>query len=110
VRFDRPGEANGLLVGYSADVEIVLARREATLRVPTAAVLEGGRVLVFNPDTRRLDERRLKTGVANWEFTEVLEGLAEGERVVTSLEREKVKAGVLATPDEAETPRAAPRK
>lgn len=105
VRFDQPEEANGLLVGYSADVEIVLARREKTLRIPTAALLEGGRVLVLNPETKKLDERLLKTGVSNWEFTEVLEGLKEGERVVTSLEREKVKAGVLAIPDDLEAQR-----
>jgi HlyD family secretion protein len=106
VRFDKPEEANGLLVGYSADVEIVLARRDKTLRIPTAAIQEGGRVLFFNPQTGRLEERKLKTGVANWEFTEVLEGLSEGDRVVTSLEREKVKAGAFAVPDEAEAPRA----
>ena len=36
---------------------------------------------------------RVKTGLANWEFTEVLAGLVAGERVVTSLERAGVKAG-----------------
>ena len=105
VRFNQPDEASGLLVGYSADVEIVLARREKTLRVPTAAIQEGGKVLVFNPQTQLLDARTLKTGVANWEFTEVLDGLTEGERVVTSLEREKVKAGAFAVPDDETAPK-----
>jgi len=40
-----------------------------------------------------LEERQVKTGLANWEFTEVLEGLSTGEQVVTSLERAGVKAG-----------------
>ena len=40
-----------------------------------------------------LQERQIKAGLANWEFTEVLEGLAAGDKVVTSLEREGVKAG-----------------
>ena len=35
----------------------------------------------------------MRTGLANWEYTEVLDGLAAGERVVTSLEREGVKPG-----------------
>lgn len=80
-----------LLVGYSADVEVVLAVRESVVRVPTAALQEGARVLVAGADGV-LHERSVKTGLANWEYTEVLEGLAAGERVVTSLERAGVKA------------------
>jgi HlyD family secretion protein len=81
-----------LLVGYSADVEVILALRQDVVRVPTSALQEGGRVLVAGTDGT-LQERQLKTGLANWEFTEVLDGLAAGDRVVTSLEREGVKAG-----------------
>ena len=81
-----------LLVGYSADVEVILAVRDKVLRVPSAALQEGGRVLVALADGT-LQQRSVKTGLANWEYTEVLEGLAAGERVVTSLEREGVKAG-----------------
>jgi HlyD family secretion protein len=95
VDFVRPDEARGMLVGYSADVEIVLDSRAEVLRIPTAALREGGRVLVVDGDT--LVERSLETGVANWEFTEVLSGLVEGERVVTSLERQGVSAGAKVT-------------
>ncbi len=91
IDFVRPEEARGLLVGYSTDVEIILASREDTLRVPTAALREGTRVLVEEHGV--LAERTLRTGVSNWEYTEVLEGLAAGERIVTSLEREGVNAG-----------------
>ncbi|MBK9572804.1 MAG: efflux RND transporter periplasmic adaptor subunit [Rhodoferax sp.] len=81
-----------LLVGYSADVEVILSVREKVLRVPTSALQEGGKVLVAGADGK-LQERKVKAGLANWEFTEVLEGLAAGDQVVTSLEREGVKAG-----------------
>jgi HlyD family secretion protein len=91
VDFVNPDEARGMLVGYSTDVEIVLATRAEVLRIPTSALREGGKVLVVEGHT--LVERTLQTGVANWEFTEVVSGLAEGERVVTSLEREGVRAG-----------------
>jgi HlyD family secretion protein len=94
--FDRPEEAGRLLVGYSADVEVVLDTRKDVLRVPTSALLEGGRVLVVDGDDR-LVERKLKTGLANWEHTEVVEGLAPGDRVVTSLDRTGVKAGARVT-------------
>ena len=67
------------------------------LRVPTAALIEGSRVMVLGADSGRLEERKVKAGLANWEYTEVIEGLAEGERIVTSLEREGVKVGARAT-------------
>ena len=99
--FDDPSKIGRLLVGNSADVEVVLATRDNVLRVPTAALLEGNRALVAVAD--RLEERKLKTGLANWEYTEVVEGLAAGDRVVTSLERAGVKAGaaVVAEPAKA---------
>ena len=90
--FDHPEAPGKLLVGYSADVEVILAVRDDVVRVPTAALLEGGRVLVAGSDGR-LEDRRIKTGIANWEYSEVVSGLAADERVVTSLERAGVKAG-----------------
>ena len=99
VDFVQPEATGKLLVGYSADVEIILAGRDKVLRIPTAAIQEGGKVLRFNPDSGKLEERTVKTGLANWEYTEVLEGLAAGDRIVTSLEKEGVKAGAPVTPD-----------
>jgi HlyD family secretion protein len=90
--FDDPKQTGKLLVGYSADIEVILAVRDDVVRVPTAALLEGGRVLVAGSEGK-LDERKVKTGLANWEFTEVVDGLKAGDRVVTSLERAGVKAG-----------------
>jgi len=90
--FDDPKAPGKLLVGYSADIEIILAVRDDVVRIPTSALQEGGRVLVAGSDGI-LAERRLKTGLANWEYTEVVDGLAAGDRVVVSLEREGVKAG-----------------
>lgn len=97
--FDDAKAPGKLLVGYSADVEVILDLRENVVRVPTAALLEGGRVLVA-AKTGKLEERKVRTGLANWEFTEVLEGLDAGERVVTSLERPGVKAGADYTVEE----------
>jgi HlyD family secretion protein len=78
-------------------VEVVLDSRPNVLRVPTAALIAGSKVMVLNAETGKLEERKIKTGIANWEYTEVLEGVAEGERIVTSLEREGVKVGAHAT-------------
>jgi len=100
VDFAKPEETGKLLVGYSADVEIILDGRDNVLRIPTAAIQEGGKVLLFNADSGKLEERKIKAGLANWEFTEVLEGLVAGDRIVTSLEKEGVKAGAKVTPDD----------
>lgn len=100
VDFDRPDDAGKLLVGYSADVEIILAGHDKVLRIPTSAIQEGGKVLLFNADSGKLEERQIKAGLANWEHTEVLDGLKAGERIVTSLDKEGVKAGATVTPDE----------
>lgn len=91
VDFARPDEARGMLVGYSADVEIVLDTRPDVLRIPTTALREGQRVLVEQNGV--LVERSLRTGLSNWEQTEVVEGLQAGERIVTSLERTGVAPG-----------------
>jgi HlyD family secretion protein len=92
-------ETENLLPGYSADIEVILDSRTNVLRVPTEAVLEGYRVLVYEPRSGRLEERRFKPGLANWKFTEVSSGLNEGELVVVSVERKGVEAGARAVPD-----------
>ena len=94
VSFDDLPGAGRLLVGYSADVEVILEVHKDVLRVPTSALLQGARVLVI--DAGRLVERPLKTGLKNWEYTEVTDGLAGGEAIVTSLDRAGVKAGAAA--------------
>lgn len=99
VTLDNPEDARLLLVGYSADVEIVLDSREDTLRIPSSAILEGNKVLLYRPEDKKLEQRVIKTGISNWEFTEVTEGLAQGDRIVSSLEREGVKAGALVSPE-----------
>jgi HlyD family secretion protein len=100
VDFAKPEEIGGLLVGYSADVEIVLAVKDDALRVPTAAIQDGSKVLLLNADSGNLEERPIKAGIANWEYTEVLDGLQAGDKIVTSLEKEGVKAGVRAVVDD----------
>lgn len=101
VKFTSPPERN-LLVGYSADIEITPEEKLKAIRVPTQAILQNKDVLVYNPQTRKLEARSLKTGISNWEFTEVASGLAPGEQVVLSLDRPGVKAGAGAVLERAQ--------
>ncbi len=93
-----PDQAS-LLPGYSADVEVLLDTREGVLRVPTQVVLEGNRVFVLDEQAGLLHERTVKTGLANWEYTEIADGLTAGELVVLSVDREGVADGARARRD-----------
>lgn len=100
VEFDDPRAAQkegNLLVGYSADIEVVVETRDNVLRIPTSALMPGNHVLVI--DDGRLAERSIEAGLTNWEFTEVKSGLKAGDKVVTSLDREGVKAEARAEID-----------
>lgn len=84
-----------MLVGYSADAEVIVERRDDVLRVPTQAIRQDGSVLVLGADGV-LVNRTFKAGLANWAFTEVREGLAAGDRVVTAFDDEAIAAGAHA--------------
>ena len=92
-----------LLPGYSADVEVVLAERDNALRIPTRALLEGGRVYVFDGNGERVRVQRVQIGLRNWEYAEVVSGLKEGERVVTTVDRAGLADGVAAKAADAPT-------
>ena len=91
-------DTQSMLPGYSADIEVILQQRDNTLRIPTEAILEGDKVLVFTKDNL-LEEREIKTGLSNWAWTEVTAGVKDGEEVVVSIEREGVADGVTAVLD-----------
>lgn len=99
VDFDQPSEATGLLVGYSADVEIVIDSRKNVLRIPTESIMEGDYVYVFHTDDNHIERREIKTGISNWRYTQVLSGLVKGEKIVTTVDRKGLADGVKATID-----------
>ena len=94
VELDDEELATTLLPGTSADVEVILEVRDDVLRVPTYALMEGGRVLVLEGE--QLVERQVTTGLRNWDWTEVQGGLEVGAPVVTNLDVTGVVAGAEA--------------
>ncbi|HEU4765530.1 MAG TPA: efflux RND transporter periplasmic adaptor subunit [Candidatus Eisenbacteria bacterium] len=77
--------------GMTADVEVILARRDGVVRVPTLAIVEGKALYVVVKG--RAERREITAGVRNWEWTEVRSGVRAGERIVTSLDRAGLKPG-----------------
>lgn len=78
--------------GMTADVEIVLERKDRVLRVPTPAVIDGRRVLL--EEDGRAVSRDVTTGLRSWEWTEIRSGLEPGGHVITSLDAPGLKPGV----------------
>jgi HlyD family secretion protein len=97
VEFSNPEDANDFLAGYSADVEIIVEVQEDTLRIPTQALLEGNKVYVYRQQERRLQERTIRTGLSNWDLTQVIEGLKLDELVVVSTDKPGLEDGIRAT-------------
>jgi Cu(I)/Ag(I) efflux system membrane fusion protein len=83
-----------------ADVYLDIELKDKLL-IPEQAVIHSGdsRVVFVDQGEGRLQPRRISTGGRNQDFIQVLEGLAEGEVVVTSgnfllASESKLKAGI----------------
>ena len=86
--------AQTLLPGTSADVEVILDSVADVLRIPSYALMAGGRVLLVNDGS--LVARDVTTGLENWAFTEIKDGLEAGDAVVVSLDRAEIQEGAKA--------------
>ncbi len=93
--FDPHAAPANLLAGYSADVEIIIATRPETSRIPSEALLADGSVYLLDTTANRVRKKKITAGLANWKFTEVTEGLRPGQTVVTSIDRKGLEDGAL---------------
>ena len=96
VEFTMPEDIRKMLAGYSADVEIILDIRHNTLRIPTSSVLDGDRVFVYLPGDKVIKAREFKSGISNWNYTEVISGLKLNELVVINVDTDGMKDNVAA--------------
>ena len=99
VSFDNEEDMQDMLPGYSADAEVILKTRENILRVPTESVIDKQQIYVFVKDKQVLELRDVEIGLSNWDHTEIIKGLKEGELVVTSIDRKGLEDGVTARID-----------
>lgn len=99
-RFNKLPDDILLLIGYSADMEIVLKQQDNTIRLPTEAIFAQDQVLVIGQDDI-LQQRTVSTGIANWRWTQITSGLNAKEQVVLNLDTPGVIAGARVTPRQA---------
>ena len=77
--------------GMTANVDILVERREGVLMVPNRALRRDGKGKYVEVLTGGQRQRRyVTTGLSNESFTEVVKGLEEGEQVIVSAPRENV--------------------
>ena len=82
-----PPEEVKLLVGYSADVEIVTGHADPVVRVPTEALLGGNQIVRFNSQSSRLEKVAVEVGLSNWSWSEIRSGIQAGDQILVRLER-----------------------
>jgi RND family efflux transporter MFP subunit len=81
------GNPGGLLKpGMYASVELSSAARKGVVTVPNSAVIDSGvrRIVLVQTGDGRFASREVKVGMRTDEHVEVLEGVKEGEAVVTA--------------------------
>lgn len=81
-------------VGASADIEIIIERKEKALILPTRTLIgvgAGRRALVLNDG--KVKRVPLKTGLGNYDRTEAKEGIAEGDTLIYPPEDRELRDG-----------------
>jgi multidrug efflux pump subunit AcrA (membrane-fusion protein) len=77
-----PGDFQ-LREGLTVTVSILVEERKDVLLVPNGAITRRGmETLVQVSEDGVTEERSVTTGISNWQYTEVISGLSEGEQVV----------------------------
>jgi len=96
IDFDDVEELPDLLAGYSVDVEIILASYNTNLRIPTDAIIDNSTIYILNK-IGEIEKRQISTGLANWQFTEVTQGLEKSEQVILNASNvTNIRAGLSA--------------
>ena len=102
--FDNPQEF--LLPGYSADITIIIDTSEATLSIPSQALMAGGFVYLINSDNT-ISMTEIEVGLSNWQHTEVLSGLTIEDKIILSVDRQGLEDGVTVIIEETDNPESA---
>lgn len=86
VRVELPNPDGILLADMYVDAEVVTGAGEAVVAVPASAVIDSGdrQVVILDRGEGRFEPRDVKLGVRSLDHVEILDGIAEGDRVVAS--------------------------
>lgn len=71
--------------GMTADATITVAERDDILKIPDVCIdrsAEGGPTVTVMTGEEQVEDRTVKIGLSNWDETEIISGLKEGDKVV----------------------------
>ena len=80
-----------LITGMSADVIVIAEEKENVLLVPAEALIREEEGYVVKDG--RAEKRMITVGIGNWLVREVLDGIKEGETLITSIALKELKDG-----------------
>lgn len=81
------------LAGMSADVTIVVDEKEDVLFVPSESLVREQYVYIVK-NGRRAERRGVNVGLGNWNTKEIVNGLEEGDTLITSVSIKELADGV----------------
>lgn len=86
IRIDLPNPTGELRTDMYANVELGSGAENSILAVPTSAILNSGekQIVLVDLGDGRFAPRPIKVGARGGDYAEILDGLNEGDRVVTS--------------------------
>lgn len=95
VEIDIESSGAAIPAGASADVEIVTDTRKDVLALPSRAVLgRSDKRYVYLIEAGKLRKKPVTVGLLNFDFTEVLSGISEADRVVKPSESVALSEGM----------------
>lgn len=81
------GDTPGIIPGMSADAEVIFETKESVLLAPSDALMERGEQRsLYIADGGYARRIAVTTGLSNWDATEIVSGVAEGDLVIVSLD------------------------
>lgn len=94
IRVLAPSPPKPLRLGMSVDVEVRTGGKDNVMLAPSSAVMEReGQKFVFVVQDGKVTRKNVTSGISNWERTEILSGISQGDAVVTSLEIKNLNPG-----------------
>ncbi|MEK9714013.1 MAG: efflux RND transporter periplasmic adaptor subunit [Thalassolituus sp.] len=80
VRLNELPEGTHLLIGYSADIEVITATSDNTLRIPTELLIDTDHVMLAK-DGKAI-KQQVELGLTNWTWSEVTGGLSNNDQII----------------------------
>ena len=95
VDFIQDKDKHNMLPGYTADVEVIIDTHDKSLRIPTEALLEGNKVYLYDSNFDTISKVDVTVGLSNWQHSEILQGLQQGQKIVTSIDADGLVDGAV---------------